>query len=104
MASTPESRLARLARHARLGWRRSQQDERARERARAWILRYPSGLPEADRLWLECLDGRGPLASWLEGESSPGAWTQALALHSVLASHPFADLAQWSSLPTSRAS
>lgn len=95
MFSTPEERLIRLIRHAHAGYALARRDSAASERARAWLLAHPSALPEADALWLSCLDGRGPLAAWLDTDAGPEQWPHHLALHSVLACHPFPDLPQW---------
>jgi hypothetical protein len=86
--------------HARAGWRRARQDRAAGDRARNWIRIHPSGMPAVDALWLQSLDGEGPLARWLDGEIQPEQWQHELALHTVLACHPFPDLPQWSILKT----
>jgi hypothetical protein len=104
MNRNPEERLARLADHARRGWRLIQERPEARERARQWLAEHPSAWREVDVLWQECLDGEGLLAAWLAEGSEPGAWRGYPALHSVLASHPFPDLYSWSSRKTSAAS
>jgi len=93
--TTPEQRLQRLLRHARAGWERARQAPEARARARAWLLAHPSALPAIDALWLDCLEGRGPLSVWFERGASTADWRDDLALHSVLAGHPFPDLPQW---------
>lgn len=98
MATNPEQRLLRLLRHARAGWERARADEELRRRARSWLLAHPSALPEVDSLWLDCLDGQGPLATWLQDGADPRRWHIEVALHSVLAGHPFPDLPQWSEL------
>lgn len=95
MATTPEERLARLTRHAVVGFERARNDAAVRERARAWLLARPSRMPDVDAMWLEALDGRGPLAAWLGSDADPDTWHHDLALHSVLAGHPFPDLLQW---------
>lgn len=98
MGTTPTERLARLTRHAVLGWQRARSDAAARERARAWLLAHPSRMPDVDALWLEALDGQGPLAAWLGSGATPDTWHHEIALHSVLAGHPFPDLLQWTRL------
>jgi hypothetical protein len=98
VATTPTERLARLARHGRLGWQRSRGDAAMRERARKWLLAHPSRMPSVDGLWLEALEGLGPLAAWLGSDATPDSWHHDLALHSVLAGHPFPDLLQWNEI------
>jgi hypothetical protein len=100
VVTDPEQRLARLIRHARLGWKRARHDSSARQRARRWLEAHPSGLPAADALWLDSLDGHGPLAAWLDSEDAPETWQHDIALHTLLACHPFTDLPQWSILST----
>jgi hypothetical protein len=95
MNKTPESRLARLADHVRQAWDLIHNEPLARERARRRLIERPSSRPEVDRLWLDCLDGRGPLAAWLAAGGHLAAWPGSPPLHSVLASHPFPDLPQW---------
>lgn len=104
MNATPDERLARLLRHVRLGWQQAQEQPTVRERARRWIEQHPSARPEIDRLWLEGLAGQGPLAKWLTAGSQPADWPGSPPLHSLLSSHPFLDLALWSSPKTSLAS
>lgn len=95
MGTTPEQRLARLIRHARIGWQRIQHDDAARTRAREWLRAHPSTLPGVDQLWFDCLEGRGPLCDWLGASAAPESWRHDLPLHSVLAGHPFTDLLRW---------
>jgi len=96
VATTPEQRLARLIRHAIQGWERARRDAQARARARSWLEAHPSHMLHVDALWLEALEGRGLLNTWLTAGAGPEAWTHSdVPLHSVLACHPFPDLAQW---------
>lgn len=104
MKKTPEQRLATLREHAIQGWKLTQVDPAYRDRARSWLEEHPSGWPEVDRLWEQCLGGEGPLATWLGSGADPSSWKGFPALHSVLASHPFPDLLSWSIRRTSRAS
>jgi hypothetical protein len=96
MNQTPQERLARLVRHAREGWRVIQSEPGARERALRWLAEHPSARPEVDRLWLDCLSGAGLLAEWLASGGRSERWSGSPPLHTVLASHPFPDLKQWS--------
>jgi hypothetical protein len=104
MSKTPEERLARLAGHAREGWRLVGTQPEARARAQRWLAEHPSARADVDRLWRECLDGRGPLADWLAAGGEPASWPGSPPLHSILASHPFPDLPRWSIPRTSAAS
>jgi hypothetical protein len=104
MAVTPEERLSRLARNARKGFALARGDAGIRERTLAWLSAHPSRRPEVDLVWRECLSGEGALAEWLSGSSGPETWRGAIPLHSILASHPFADLPRWSIPKTSGAS
>lgn len=101
---TPEQRLRKLRDHALRGWELSREDSAFRDRARSWLNQHPSGWPEVDRLWQQCLEGVGPLAAWLESGADPRAWRGFPALHSILSSHPFPSLFSWSIRTTSRAS
>lgn len=101
MVRSPQERLERLARHVREGWRLVQDRPGVRDRARRWLEMHPSARPDIDRLWLEALDGTGPLATWLAAGGVLTEWPGSPALHGVLASHPFPDLLQWSILPKS---
>lgn len=101
MTGKPEERLARLVRHARLGWELIQDRPEARDRARQWLAQHPSSWREVDRLWKQCLEGEGPLAAWLSSDGDMSDWRGFPALHSVLASHPFPGLLSWSSHRTS---
>jgi hypothetical protein len=101
MNRSPADRLHRLVRHALRGWTRSRHDPDVRDRARRWLLTHPSAWALVDRLWLDALNGRGDLAAWLDAGADPDAWRDAISLHSVLSGHPFPDLAQWSTPPTS---
>ena len=62
---------------------------------REWSETHPSAMPEVDQLWLDCLEGCGPLAEWLAADAAPESWRHDLPLHSVLAGHPFPDLLRW---------
>lgn len=104
MTRNPEERLARLVQHARLGWELIQERPEARDRARRWLVEHPSAWREIDRLWHQCLEGEGPLAAWLSSGRDASDWHGFPALHSVLASHPFAGVLSWSSRRMSRAS
>ena len=104
MRSTPEQRLARLARHARAGYVAARADAQRAARALGWLSDHPSPNPALDAIWRDCLHGRGPLAAWLASEAPANVWTEAVPLHSLLASHPFPDLALWSIQATFRAS
>jgi hypothetical protein len=98
MGVTPEQRLQRLVRHAVQGWNRARNDAVVRERARAWLTAHPTAMDGVDSLWFAALDGEGLLASWIEGGADPDDWRGEVALHSVLASHPFPDLPQWTEI------
>jgi hypothetical protein len=104
MSGTPEERLARQLRHVRLGWRQTRERPEVRERTERWLELHPSARPEVDLLWMESLAGRGPLAEWLAAGGEPSDWPGSPPLHSLLASHPFLELAAWSSPETSPAS
>jgi hypothetical protein len=91
-----DQRLDRLRRHALGGWQRIRAHSGDQARATRWLYEHPSDWPAVDRLWLEALEGRGALASWLDSGADPDLWTPGLPLHSVLASHPFACLSPWS--------
>jgi hypothetical protein len=92
----PTDRLERLLRHTRSGWERISLDATERDAALRWLARHPSSWPELDQLWQAALQRRGPLAEWLDAGADPRAWSHVIALHSVLASHPFASLSAWS--------
>lgn len=104
VATTPEQRLQRLRRHALAGWQRALADGAARDRAREWLAAHPTPMPSVDELWLQALAGQGPLAAWLDDGAHLDAWTSDVPLHSVLSSHPFPDLPQWTEVTTSRGS
>ncbi len=104
MIRSPQERIERLARHARQGWQLVQTRPEVRERAQRWLREHPSARPDIDRLWLEALEGEGPLADWLDAGAILDEWTGSPPLSGILASHPFPDLLTWSILPTSRAS
>jgi len=104
MNRTPEQRLEKLREHALKGWELSREHPVFRDRARNWLEAHPSGWPEVDRLWQQCLDGEGPLAAWLDSGAVPSAWQGFPALHSILSSHPFPGLLSWSIRQMSRAS
>ncbi len=104
MATTPAARLERLTRHAREGFRLTRDDLVRRHRAAAWILAHPSR-KDVDDLWVDALEGRGLLARWLADDLPPEAWVhESIPLHTILASHPFPDLPQWSIPKTSNRS
>ena len=104
MPRTPAERLNELAEHARLGWALVQEDPDLLDESRRWLAAHPSGWPQVDELWQECLHGEGPLADWLTSDRDPSEWHGFPSLHSILASHPFPDLIRWSIQRTSRAS
>jgi hypothetical protein len=93
--------MERFLRHVRRGWERVRANAGERAAALRWLREHPSGWPRGDELWAEALAGRGPLAEWMAAGSSPDAWPEDTPLHSVLASHPFACLSQWSIRETS---
>lgn len=104
MRRTPAERLNELAEHARLGWALVQENPRFLDESRRWLAEHPSGWPEVDELWTECLQGEGPLADWLASARGPSEWDGFPSLHSLLASHPFPNLISWSIQKMSRAS
>ena len=104
MPRTPADRLNELVEHARLGWAFVQENPDLLDESRRWLAAHPSGWPEVDEIWKQCLQGEGPLADWLASGRDPSEWHDFPSLHSVLASHPFPDLIRWSIQRTSRAS
>lgn len=93
-------RLERLRRSVLWGWERVCAHPAEREAALVWIRAKPSAEPEVDLLWIEALEGRGPLPAWLDAGADLDLWpsleiSDALPCHTVLASHPFAALSPW---------
>jgi hypothetical protein len=95
VATTPAERLERLRRHAVAGFVRAREDATVRARAQRWLAAHPTAMADVDALWHQALEGEGVLAAWLLAGADPAAWRADLPLHSVLASHPFPDLPQW---------
>lgn len=105
MPTQPAQRLDRLLRHVREAWALCCSEPAFRARSVEWLREHPSPAPELDALWLDALQGAGPLAAWLDAGSDPDTWAHPdIPLHSVLTSHPFPHLAAWSIRRTFRAS
>ena len=100
MRSPHLDRLERLRRSVLRGWDRISADPAERQVALTWIRAKPSSEPQVDLLWSEALEGRGPLAKWLDTGADSDRWpaeaiSDSLPCHTVLASHPFAALPPW---------
>lgn len=92
---TPEERLERQAALARKGFRLVRADPQRREESRRWLAAHPTASSEADSIWAQCLEGQGPLASWLDAEVPLTEWREPMPLRVLLSSHPFPDLNLW---------
>ena len=82
------SRESLRAQRVRRAWQQSRRDKEVYRSALEWLDRHPSHVPEIDELWREALEGRGPLARWLDGDES-ALESAGQPARAILASHPF---------------
>ncbi len=96
-----QERLERQARWARKRYAEARASPDRAELSRRWLRAHPSGMPDVDAAWLECLDGVGPLSRWLTSGSPLDAWSEKIPLRCLLSSHPFMDWPpSWNSTAT----
>jgi hypothetical protein len=95
-----QARLEKQARWARNAYAKARA-ARSLDVARDWLRTHPSGRPDVDAAWMQCLEEAGPLAEWLASERPLNAWAGAIPLRCLLSSHPFMDLPpRWTSTAT----
>lgn len=97
---SPRERSLRQAALCREQWCALDEARRERLIARLREEDHPIG-----RVWIEVLEGRHPLAAWLDGPSDGlPSWPGAPSPRQLFSSHPFSERPPWSTPPTSRPS
>lgn len=95
-----QARLEKQARWARRAYAQARAG-RSLAVARDWLRAHPSGMPDVDAAWMQCLEEAGPLSEWLSSDRPLDTWAGTIPLRCLLSSHPFMDLPpRWTSTAT----
>ena len=97
-------RNERLLSHVKRGWARTRKRPELGAMVLRWLEEHPAGWEPVQEIWVDALQGEGPVYEWLEAGARPDSWQHPIPLHSILSSHPFASLPRWSSPLTSSGS